>query len=276
MSHNTFGHLFRVTTWGESHGPALGCVVDGCPPGLTLHARRHPGRARPPPARPVALRHPAARARPGADPVRRDARRRRRRDADHHRHADLHADRECRPAFQGLWRDRPPVPPGPCRLHLRGQIRPARLSRRRPLLRARDRGAGGGRSHRPPASCRASRCAARWSQMGEKSIDRARWDWDFVDDPENPFFTPDRASVAGLRGLSRRHPQGGLVGRRADRGGRRGRSGRPRRADLRQARPGHRRQPDVDQRRQGRRDRQRLRRGTHHRRGECRRDAQRQ
>ena len=36
MSYNTFGHLFRVTTWGESHGPALGCVVDGCPPGLHL------------------------------------------------------------------------------------------------------------------------------------------------------------------------------------------------------------------------------------------------
>lgn len=34
MSHNTFGHLFRVTTWGESHGPSLGCVVDGCPPGI--------------------------------------------------------------------------------------------------------------------------------------------------------------------------------------------------------------------------------------------------
>ncbi|RWF15552.1 MAG: chorismate synthase, partial [Mesorhizobium sp.] len=34
MSHNTFGHLFRVTTWGESHGAALGCVVDGCPPGI--------------------------------------------------------------------------------------------------------------------------------------------------------------------------------------------------------------------------------------------------
>ena len=34
MSHNTFGHLFRVTTWGESHGPALGCVIDGCPPGI--------------------------------------------------------------------------------------------------------------------------------------------------------------------------------------------------------------------------------------------------
>lgn len=36
MSHNTFGHLFRVTTWGESHGIALGCVVDGCPPGLEI------------------------------------------------------------------------------------------------------------------------------------------------------------------------------------------------------------------------------------------------
>jgi chorismate synthase len=36
MSHNTFGHLFRVTTWGESHGPALGCVVDGCPPLIPL------------------------------------------------------------------------------------------------------------------------------------------------------------------------------------------------------------------------------------------------
>ena len=36
MSINNFGHLFRVTTWGESHGPALGATVDGCPPGLSL------------------------------------------------------------------------------------------------------------------------------------------------------------------------------------------------------------------------------------------------
>ncbi|AZL59153.1 chorismate synthase [Tabrizicola piscis] len=36
MSLNTFGHLFRVTTWGESHGPAIGCTVDGCPPGVAL------------------------------------------------------------------------------------------------------------------------------------------------------------------------------------------------------------------------------------------------
>ncbi len=36
MSINSFGHLFRLTTWGESHGPAIGCVVDGCQPGLEL------------------------------------------------------------------------------------------------------------------------------------------------------------------------------------------------------------------------------------------------
>ncbi|MBN9556480.1 MAG: chorismate synthase, partial [Alphaproteobacteria bacterium] len=54
MSHNTFGHLFRVTTFGESHGPALGCVVDGCPPGIPLTEadiqrdldRRKPGQSK--------------------------------------------------------------------------------------------------------------------------------------------------------------------------------------------------------------------------------------
>jgi len=38
MSYNTFGRLFRVTTFGESHGPAIGCVIDGCPPGLEINA----------------------------------------------------------------------------------------------------------------------------------------------------------------------------------------------------------------------------------------------
>ncbi len=54
MSHNSFGHLFRVTTWGESHGPAIGCVIDGTPPGIPLKAadiqvwldRRRPGQSR--------------------------------------------------------------------------------------------------------------------------------------------------------------------------------------------------------------------------------------
>src|SRR5476651_765747 len=54
MSFNTFGHMFRVTTFGESHGVAIGCVVDGCPPLLALDAediqrdldRRRPGQSR--------------------------------------------------------------------------------------------------------------------------------------------------------------------------------------------------------------------------------------
>jgi len=54
MSHNSFGHLFRFTTFGESHGPAIGCVVDGTPPGIELSEadlqgdldRRKPGQSR--------------------------------------------------------------------------------------------------------------------------------------------------------------------------------------------------------------------------------------
>ncbi len=54
MSGSTFGHLFRVTNFGESHGPAIGCVIDGCPPGLALCEadiqhdldRRRPGTSR--------------------------------------------------------------------------------------------------------------------------------------------------------------------------------------------------------------------------------------
>ena len=36
MSFNTFGKIFRFTTWGESHGPAIGCIVDGCPPNISI------------------------------------------------------------------------------------------------------------------------------------------------------------------------------------------------------------------------------------------------
>ena len=54
MPLNSYGHLFRVTTWGESHGPALGATVDGCPPGVALEPamlqhwldRRRPGTSR--------------------------------------------------------------------------------------------------------------------------------------------------------------------------------------------------------------------------------------
>ena len=54
MSFNTFGKLYRFTTWGESHGPAIGCVVDGCPPSIKINKkdiqkdldRRKPGQSK--------------------------------------------------------------------------------------------------------------------------------------------------------------------------------------------------------------------------------------
>lgn len=54
MSHNSFGHMFRFTTWGESHGPAIGVVVDGCPPNIAISVddvqkdleRRKPGQSK--------------------------------------------------------------------------------------------------------------------------------------------------------------------------------------------------------------------------------------
>ena len=53
MSGNTWGRMFRITTWGESHGPGVGVVIDGCPPGIALDEevvqamldRRKPGRS---------------------------------------------------------------------------------------------------------------------------------------------------------------------------------------------------------------------------------------
>ena len=109
MSHNTFGHLFRVTTWGESHGAALGCVVDGCPPGIRFTLadiqaeldRRRPGQSRF-----VTQRREPDEVKVLSGFIM---------DEDGEtmvidRHADLDADRECRPALQGLWRHRQAVP----------------------------------------------------------------------------------------------------------------------------------------------------------------------
>ena len=102
MSHNTFGHLFRVTTFGESHGPAIGCVVDGCPPLLALEEadiqadldRRRPGTSRFTTQR----REPdIARILSGVtiDELSRPP--------GHDRRADRGDDRQRRPALEGLF-----------------------------------------------------------------------------------------------------------------------------------------------------------------------------
>ena len=156
MSHNTFGHLFRVTTWGESHGPAIGCVVDGCPPRIPISEaeiqhwmdKRRPGQSRFTTQR----REPdTVRILSGVFEEEEGG------DAPHHRHADLAAHRERRRALEGLCRDQGQLPSRPCRLHLRRQIRHPRLSRQRARLGARDGGAGRGRRHRAEGRARHDR-----------------------------------------------------------------------------------------------------------------------
>lgn len=85
MAGNSIGQLFRVTTFGESHGLALGCIVDGVPPGIELTEadlqhdldRRRPGTSR--------YNHAASRAGPGQNSFRRFRR-------PHHRHQHRAAD----------------------------------------------------------------------------------------------------------------------------------------------------------------------------------------
>ena len=95
MSGNTIGRLFAVTTFGESHGAALGCIVDGCPPGTGAAEARPAARCRPAPHRHLAVRQPAARGGCGADSLGRVR-------GPHHRRADRPAGREWRCALARL------------------------------------------------------------------------------------------------------------------------------------------------------------------------------
>jgi chorismate synthase len=195
MSHNSFGHLFRVTTFGESHGPAIGCVVDGCPPRVPLTEaeiqrdldRRKPGQSRFTTQR----REPdAVRILSGvfteADGVQRttgapialliDNVDQRSKDygaiADQYRpgHADYTYD-----AKYGI------------RDHRGG----GRSSARETAARV---AAGAiARKLLPGVTIRAALV-----QMGPHAIDRERWDWDEVG--RNPFFCPDATAAAGYEG----------------------------------------------------------------------------
>ena len=250
MCHNSFGHLFRVTTWGESHGPAIGCVVDGCPPRLALSEadiqpwldRRRPGQSR--------FTTPAAGTGPGAYPVRRVR-------GPDHRHADRVADRERGPALARLLRDRSEIPPRPCRPHLRAEIRHPRLSRRRAVVGARDRDAGR-RRRRWRARCWGGACgsAARWCRSDRTASTARAGTGTQVD--ANPFFCPDPVAATEWEDYPARGAQGRLFARRGDRGRGRRRAPRPRRADLRQAGCGSGGGADVDQRGEGRGDRRRV------------------
>ncbi|MCX8253798.1 chorismate synthase [Beijerinckiaceae bacterium RH AL1] len=193
MSHNSFGHLFRVTTFGESHGPAIGCVVDGCPPLIPLEAaeiqafldKRKPGQSR------------FTTQRKESDTVR--------------ILSGVMADRDGRQVTTGT----------PILLMIENEdqrskdyeaikdtFRPGHADYTyEAKYGIRDYRGGGRSSARETAARVAAGAIARkiipgvtirgaLVQMGTHAIDRARWDWDAVG--RNPFFCPDAEAARGF------------------------------------------------------------------------------
>ncbi|SJZ72029.1 chorismate synthase [Consotaella salsifontis] len=192
MSHNSFGHLFRVTTWGESHGPAIGAVVDGMPPNIpfteaeiqTYLDKRRPGQSRYTTQRQEADR---VRVLSGAmlgsaegefvstgTPISLMIENIDQRSKDY---SDI--AQRYRPGHADITYD------------MKYGIRDYR---------------GGGRSSARETACRVAAGALARKvvpgvvvrgalvQIGDIEIDRARWDWEEAD--RNPFFCPD-AETAG-------------------------------------------------------------------------------
>ena len=187
MSHNTFGHLFRVTTWGESHGPAIGCVVDGCPPRLPLTEadiqpwldRRRPGQSqfttqRQEPDQ-VRILSGTLDGLTTGTPIALEIQNVDQRSRDYGAIAD-----QFRPGHADV------------SYELKYGIRDHR---------------GGGRSSARETAMRVAagaiarivlgagvRVRGAMVQMGAHAVDRSRWDWDAVD--ANPLFCPDPVTAA--------------------------------------------------------------------------------
>ncbi len=186
MSHNSFGHLFRVTTWGESHGPAIGGVVDGCPPLIALTEadiqpwldKRRPGQSK------------FTTQRQEPDEVR---------------------------ILSGVFDGQTTGTPIALQIEnvdqrskdygaIAQQFRPGHADLTYQLKYGiRDYRGGGRSSARETAMRVAAGAVARkilsgvtirgaLVQMGPHKIDRSRWDWSQVD--ENPFFCPDPVAAA--------------------------------------------------------------------------------
>ncbi len=190
MSLNTFGHVFRVTTWGESHGPALGATVDGCPPGVPLAAE--------------AIQHWLDRRKPGQN-----------------RFTTQRREPDAVEILSGVYEG---VTTGtPIQLMIRNtdqrskdygaiadSFRPGHADYAYWVkYGVRDPRGGGRSSARETAARVAAGGVARavlgqlvpgltvrgaMVQMGARAIDRAAWDWDEVE--RNPFWTPDAAAAA--------------------------------------------------------------------------------
>jgi chorismate synthase len=190
VSHNSFGHLFRFTTWGESHGPAIGCVVDGSPPRMRLSEadiqpwldRRRPGQSRF-----VTQRRESDRVRilsgvfEGATtgtPISLLIENEDQRAKDY---SDLRDKFRPGHADYSYW----------AKYGVRDHRGGGRSSARETASRV----AAGGVARRVIEHVTGKPVNIRGAliQMGSISVDRNRWDWGEVE--RNPFFSPDAAIV---------------------------------------------------------------------------------
>ena len=204
MSHNSFGHLFRVTSWGESHGPAIGCVVDGVPPRLALSEadiqpyldRRRPGQSRFTTQRreadEVRILSGVFEGQTTGTPIALQIENTDQRSKDYANIAE-----RFRPGHADI------------AYHWKYGIRDPR---------------GGGRSSARETAMRVAagaiarkilgdgvRIRGALVQMGPHAIDRARFDWDAVE--RNPFFCPDPvAAVAWETALDAVRREGSSLG----------------------------------------------------------------
>jgi chorismate synthase len=190
MSHNSFGHLFRFTTWGESHGPAIGCVVDGTPPGIDVV--------------PEQIQHWLDRRKPGQS-----------------RFVTQRREPDTVEILSGVFEGK--TTGTPISLFIRNedqrskdyskikdQFRPGHADYTyQAKYGIRDHRGGGRSSARETASRVAAGAIARLAlnhllpkpveiqgalvQIGGVKIDRANWDWDETE--RNPFWSPDAAIV---------------------------------------------------------------------------------
>jgi chorismate synthase len=197
MSFNTFGHLFRVTTFGESHGAAIGCVVDGCPPRIPLTAaeiqrdldRRRPGQSR----------FTTQRREPDAVKILSGV------FLDEASGQEVTTGTPITLVIENL--DQRPRDYA----EIKDKYRPGHAGYTYDVKYGLHDYRGGGRASARETAARVAAGAiarkvvpgltvrAALIQMGPHCVDRARWDWDQIG--ENPFFCPDAALVPLLEGF---------------------------------------------------------------------------
>ena len=186
MASNGFGQAFRFTTWGESHGPAIGCVVDGCPPGIALAEedlqvwldKRRPGQSRFTTQRrepdSVRILSGVFEGQTTGTPIGLQIENVDQRSRDYSKIADRfrpgHAD-------YAYWK----------KYGIRDYRGGGRSSARETAMRV----AAGGVARKVLGDGVSIRGAL--VQIGEKHVDRTRWDWEAV--AANPFFCPDAAAA---------------------------------------------------------------------------------